>query len=181
MFFRRLLLKYALSKPSKVIMAEDPAWGPSGISPLVDRFYVGQLFGRTIFLHHLLRSDPDRGVHDHPYDAMSIILAGRYHEERMNGVGVFGYTSKFLVRSACQFYILRKTDFHRVHLIAKRTAWTLFIVGPHEKMWGFLRETEPYTGQLYFVPASGGCKADREWWKTAPILGRNNPSVTVRP
>jgi len=35
-----------------------------------------------IYLHHILRSDKDRHLHDHPWDYSSIILKGGYFETR---------------------------------------------------------------------------------------------------
>ena len=55
--------------------------------PYLERYYVCTLLGVRIYLHRFVGSDPDRGVHDHPWAwARSIVLAGWYLEERRTGI-----------------------------------------------------------------------------------------------
>ena len=78
-------------------------------------------------LHHILRSDAGRDLHDHPWWYVTIILRGGYWEitekrETWRGRGVYFHTSRFR---------------HRLDLEPGKTAWTLFITGPKTKEWGF--------------------------------------------
>ena len=34
----------------------------------LERYYVGQAFGATFYLHRFVGSDPDRSMHDHPWN-----------------------------------------------------------------------------------------------------------------
>jgi len=90
-----------------------------------------------VFLHRFFRSDSDRELHNHPWRwALSIILSGGYREERMERDRI-GVTSRILIPSEVNFITDR--TFHRVDLLDPvNGAWTLFIVGPRFRDWGFL-------------------------------------------
>lgn len=82
-----------------------------------------------IFVHRILRSDTDRDLHDHPWNFITVILSGEYHEE-VNGVGnVRVCKAPCLIRH-------RAEDSHRVTII--KPVWTLFFIGPKRRQWGFL-------------------------------------------
>lgn len=84
----------------------------------------------NIYLHHTLRSDDDRALHDHPWYNISILLKGNLSEVLPeNKVRKF---KRFLP-------IFRKaTDRHRLVLNDKNNpSWTLFITGPKIREWGF--------------------------------------------
>lgn len=92
------------------------------------------------YLHHYLRSDPDRGPHNHPWDwAIAIPLVGGYIEERLDGFTVLGMRIKRVWRRPFVPYFLFARDYHRI-IIAGQTSWSLFIHGPRTKSWGFLRQ-----------------------------------------
>jgi hypothetical protein len=118
---------------------QDAAW-----EPLFERYYLATIGRWTIYLHHYLRSDPDRGVHDHPYGmSFAIPLAGFYGELRLLGFyppggPIIGYTE----RRALRPYRLSGTDFHSLRLIPGKTTWSLFIHKPFSKGWGFLRDVD---------------------------------------
>lgn len=146
-----------------------------GDTPYLERYYVGTLFGWRFYLHRFVGSDPDRGLHDHPWSrAFSIVLSGWYWEKTRSGV-----------RPVSWFNSLTGDTFHRVilpnmaspldlpNMRRERPCWTLFFhrVGD-VKPWGFLSKDGlldfPYC--QVFVPydyaKEGGKKAD--WWLTAP-------------
>lgn len=50
--------------------------------PYLERYYLGQLAGRCFYIHRFVGSDPHRGLHDHPWRAVSFVLWGEYGEER---------------------------------------------------------------------------------------------------
>lgn len=100
--------------------------------PYLERYYLGSLFGWHAYIHRFVASDPDRGVHDHPWRlSVSWILVGWYGEVRTDGLHA---------RRAGQFNVIRGTDFHRVKLWPGAEAWTLFMHGKRTKGWGFWRE-----------------------------------------
>lgn len=83
-------------------------------------------------IHHILRSDDDRSLHDHPQDYCSIILRGGYREFRPSPtgeVGVWHGPGSILFR--------RATNPHRLEILPGEIAVTLFIMGPRRREWGF--------------------------------------------
>ena len=104
--------------------------------------------GWGLYIHRFHRSDIDRETHSHPWDwAASFIIAGGYSEERRNE---FDQVTRRDVEPF-SFNFLRSTDFHRVDLI-ENDCWTLFLVGPKSKSWGFWdRETKMYTPWREFL------------------------------
>lgn len=101
--------------------------------PYLRRWYViprNRWF--NIYLHHFLRSDDDRALHDHPWVNCSVLLQGEYTEVLPTRGGTT--TSRVLKAGALAFRGPR--DAHRVHLHAG-FAWTLFITGPRVRDWGF--------------------------------------------
>jgi len=127
---------------------------PDGSSPF-DRFgspkkeaiWKG---GWGLYIHRFHQGDPNDGtLHDHPFKWMlSFVIAGGYREERRYGNDVRTREVKPL-----SFNFLRSSDFHRVDLI-EHDAWTLFLVGPKTKTWGFWdRHSGRYTPWREFLAA----------------------------
>lgn len=142
-----------------------------GAIPYLERYYLFTLFGWRWYLHRFVGSDPDRGLHDHPWRwAFSIILWGWYWEHTRSGV-----------RKVRWLNFLLGDSFHRVVLPTRedgalKPCWTIFVhkVGDI-KPWGFMRQFANTIGtQVWteFQYPGGAKKAD--WWLTAP-KGRDLP------
>lgn len=86
----------------------------------------------NVYLHHFLRSDDDRALHDHPWWNLSILLKGEYTEHTIAAGGV----NQAAVRKAGQFKFRGATSAHRIEL-HDGACWTLFITGPRLREWGF--------------------------------------------
>lgn len=92
--------------------------------------------GPAVYLHQFLRSDDDRALHDHPWASVSIILSGSYLEH------VPGEDEP-LLRTPGTVVERDATSAHRVELLRLRPGapelpvWTLFLVGPRVREWGF--------------------------------------------
>jgi hypothetical protein len=83
----------------------------------------------NVYLHHFLRSDDDRALHDHPWWNVSILLRGEYLEHMPGGV---------VKRRRPGVPVLRSAEAaHRVELIGGYPVWSLFITGPRIREWGF--------------------------------------------
>lgn len=82
----------------------------------------------SVYLHHILHSDDDRALHDHPWANTSIVLDGRYIEHTPEG--------QFL-RWAGQTVRREAETLHRLELVPGESALTLFITGPRVREWGF--------------------------------------------
>lgn len=126
---------------------------PQG-TPYLERYHLLRLPGiGRLYLHRFLASDPDRGLHDHPWPwAISLLLAGAYREIRPGGARRRGPASIALIRGH---------ERHRV-LLEEREAWTLFAHGPKTKGWGFWRGGRylPHEEALGEAP-------HHQWWRTA--------------
>jgi hypothetical protein len=70
----RALFNLTSRLPCRLIKPDD--------RPYLERYYVGQLFGVTFYLHRFVSADSERHVHNHPWTrGGSVILAGSYTEE----------------------------------------------------------------------------------------------------
>lgn len=86
----------------------------------------------NIYLHHFLRSDDERALHDHPWINASILLDGRYTEHTIAAGGVQSRVE--YVAGAVKFRSARYA--HRIEL-TDGSCWSLFITGPTIREWGF--------------------------------------------
>lgn len=147
--------------PCRVISNDDGA-------PYLERYYLCTLLGVRFYLHRFVGSDPDRGLHDHPWPwARSIVLYGYYLEQTREGM-----------REVRWFNKLTGDSFHRVLLLASRPCWTLFFhKAEYTKPWGFLRGPQGQGEQ--FIPGvvrlwvphnfpKDGRGTPGAWWREVP-------------
>jgi hypothetical protein len=95
------------------------------------------------YLHHFLRDDDDRALHDHPWAWCSILLEGAYIEHTIDRGGIH----RRQLRTAPSIKFSLPSRPHRVELLPVvseygEEAWrqpcmTLFLTGPVVRMWGF--------------------------------------------
>ena len=119
-------LKLAQSRPPDFVIggADDPYLRRWWVIPR-NRFF-------NIYLHHFLRSDDDRALHDHPWINCSYLLEGAYTEWTIAAGGV--HRKRVAESGSLKF---RGAHFaHRVELHAG-PCWSLFITGPVVREWGF--------------------------------------------
>ena len=86
----------------------------------------------SIRIHHILRRDDDRHMHDHPWDARTIILDGHYIERRLGQEGIF------LIRKRGDTASLKFGEYHTITYVPDGGVWTLFITFGYKGTWGFL-------------------------------------------
>ena len=86
-----------------------------------------------LYLHNQMRDDQDRALHDHPSDNISYILEGGYTEITPEGT---------FERKPGDVIWRRAEQLHR--LVLRRdengniiTSWSLFLMGPKVRDWGF--------------------------------------------
>lgn len=97
----------------------------------------------SVRVHHIQRPDDDRNLHDHPWNARTIILAGDYIEEVP---GIMPGSASLPARRSRQKRIRRAGDtarigygkFHRIAEVSEGGVYTLFISGRNRGTWGFL-------------------------------------------
>lgn len=104
--------------------------------PYLERYFVFHTPWLRCYVHRFVGSDPERGLHDHPWRwAASLVLTGWYIEHKRDGYHrrTFGN-------------VLGGDTFHRVILpTGARECWTLFIHTTRDvKTWGFI--TNQWTG-----------------------------------
>jgi hypothetical protein len=109
--------------------------------PYLRRWYViprNRVF--CIYLHNMLRDDDDRALHDHPGANISIVLRGGYRElvfdrRPRSGFALPAIVTKIRRPGAIVFRRARLA--HRLELLDRRGSWSLFLVGPKLRDWGF--------------------------------------------
>jgi hypothetical protein len=161
---RRLLMRVTEKLPAREITRSEGA-------PYLERYYLGQLFGWTFYLHRFLAGDEGTHLHDHPWRlSLSLILSGWYRETRIKRITGRCVVTKGRALRPGWLNIIRGIDFHRIDLPDGREAWTLFAHGRRYKRWGFLRwrwygfEHFRIDYELYPRPS----KEELRWHETAP-------------
>ena len=97
----------------------------------------------SVRLHHIMRPDTARHLHDHPWVARTIVLRGWYTEDRREPVdaGAFlpdGHVVTHRLRSLGYTGTLSPHDFHAITDVSPGGAWTLFFTWGKSQTWGFL-------------------------------------------
>ncbi|MBT9268054.1 hypothetical protein KKQ10_24570 [Pseudomonas sp. MG-9] len=105
-------------------------------------------------IHHILREDVDRDLHDHPWNARTIILRGWYTEERLElatSVDMLTLGRPLLwlpddeirklatvQRNPGDTARLNHGEYHRIDQVSPGGVTTLFITSKWRGDWGFL-------------------------------------------
>jgi hypothetical protein len=107
--------------------------------------------GLGLRVHHVVRSDMDRALHDHPWWYATLLLEGEYDEHLprvspRHGPAEWVYhwpTKRFVEstlvhrRQAGEILVRGAGARHRLELYKKRDCWTLFLHGRKSRGWGF--------------------------------------------
>jgi hypothetical protein len=89
------------------------------------RYHLEYTRNRSVRLHHILASDPGDVMHDHPWDSVSVLLAGAITEITPDGA----------IRYEAPCLITRQAEqLHR--LVLDAPAWTYFVTGRVRRIWG---------------------------------------------
>lgn len=100
--------------------------------PQTLRWHLLRWRGWQIALHHWLRSDNDRALHDHTSWNISVLLWGTYREWFSHS----WEAPRWKLRIPLVPYFRRAGMPHRVEL-HRGKVWTLWIRGPSAKDWYF--------------------------------------------
>ena len=114
----------------------------------------------SIRFHHILASDPQRDLHNHPWDFISVILSGGYTEHTPDGS--IRYDAPCVIRRPAE-------QFHRLELDGD--AWTYVVTGRVKQRWGFQTDRGWIPHDQYAQagtmagcePASGWLQQSRTW------------------
>lgn len=124
-------------------------------APYLERYYLfikdRDSFPFNVFLHKFLKSDID-DVHDHPWPYATLILRGGYYEY----VPILDQQGKILEmqcswRGPGHFRICKSTSLHRIELKPNVDCWTLFMPGPKQREWGFIKNNKWMQWQRYLA------------------------------
>ncbi|MEE4332257.1 hypothetical protein V2J70_02050 [Pseudomonas alliivorans] len=111
----------------------------------------------SIRVHHIMRPDADRDLHDHPWNARTVILRGWYREQRLLAAddplltaaliqtaelrqsfdGPFQAT-EYIDRRPGDTARLNHGEYHRIDEVSPGGVYTLFITSRWKGDWGFL-------------------------------------------
>ena len=99
-------------------------------------------------VHHIMRHDQDQDLHDHPWNARTIILRGWYTEQRLldhddpvlSGLNVpaGAQATEYIDRHAGDTARLNHGEYHRIDELSPGGVYTLFITSKWRGEWGFL-------------------------------------------
>jgi len=114
-------------------------------------------------VHRTIRSDAGRDLHDHPWWNVSIVLRGGYWEvmptdqeqpakwdSRPETSLLRGHRRVW--RGPGSIVFRRATDRHRLEIPDGGEAWSLFIMGPWQRNWGFHTPTQWVPWRDYISP-----------------------------
>ena len=167
----KLLYKLTANLPCRLIKLDS--------GPYLERYYVGQLFGVTFYLHRFVSNDSERHLHNHPWRwGRSLILSGSYLEERATDLCPHAGSSGCMTehRRIYWWNTVNANIFHQIH-DAELNTWTLFFhserimidrgMASVPKGWGFLRRNiTPFNEKITtFIPFRS---SNSKWWLTAP-------------
>lgn len=115
-------------------------YGPDG-SLYMRRYALFESKWLSARVHHIVREDRDRHMHDHPWTFFSVVLRGGYLERRpvtlercFNGGETETYHTAY--RKAGSVAIRLPTDRHQISKVEPDT-WSLFVYGRLRQWWGF--------------------------------------------
>jgi 8-oxo-dGTP diphosphatase len=160
----RIILVKITNRLSVKIIRDD-----QGI-PFLYRYHLFALTsdGPGMCIHRFVKSDPDRGYHDHPWShSLSFILAGGYEERIFDGKAPNNYNTHHRGRWSFNHLDGNKT-FHRVMIEEGKDSWSLFWFLRRSKKWGMIGLDNKYKRMSETIKDGDG-----GWWKWA----RNGFSV----
>ncbi len=131
--FLRLLYRVVLERRPDFIIGGDSAGGPY----LRRWWLIPRNRWFNVYLHHFMRDDDDRALHDHPWPWFSLLLSGEYVEHTIAAGGIHHRERR--TTGSMKFSLPSRA--HRIEL-RKRGGlpvgcWTLFVTGPVMRQWGF--------------------------------------------
>lgn len=104
--------------------------------PMLTRWRIIQNRHFGLYVHEWHRPDSDRDCHDHPWWFGTMILRGGYTEEVRVLPGDPASWVRRHFRRPFTWHAMPLNQAHRV-VEVKPNTWTLLLVGPKVKSWGF--------------------------------------------
>jgi hypothetical protein len=120
----------------------DLVIAPDG-NPYLYRWHITPAKSKAnLYLHIQTADDPERPLHDHPWDNTSVILAGGYEEHIYEGVGRPNpLNTRTFIRAPGEMIHRKAAWSHRLLMLEDTPyAMTVFVTGPKLRDWGFWYE-----------------------------------------
>lgn len=126
---------------AKGLRRPDVIIAPDG-DPYLYRWHLVRGPEANVYFHIQTADDPERPLHDHPWDNQSVILAGGYHETldqrpKLTAMGAKGGLQEFSRKPGD--VIWRKAEWAHTLRLPEGVDYTmtLFSTGPKVREWGF--------------------------------------------
>lgn len=94
-----------------------------------------------VYIHRFDGPDPRLTLHDHPWNFTSLVLRGGYVERRLDP-RTMEVNEAHRVRWVNR---IRTHDFHAIVRLSRVPTWTLMLVGPRRRKWGYLEKDERFS------------------------------------
>lgn len=88
----------------------------------------------SFYLHRITAPDSRPTLHDHPWNFVALVLRGGYIERRLN-TRTMKVDETHRIRRINR---MRTSDFHAIVHLKRTPTWTLLLVGPRVRTWGYL-------------------------------------------
>jgi len=139
--------------------------------PYLERYFQEQHSdGTQIWLHHILKPDPEELWHSHPWVAHSEILSGGYTEERYYN----GHNKPFVIEYTCQqgeTNFITPTCIHRIASVQPNT-WTRITITPNRAKTWFFIDMQGNKTPIQTSPS--------DWWQYQMTRSGSQPIITLR-
>ncbi len=103
----------------------------------LERWTLAKAFGCAVYLHHFIGDDSSIDPHDHPRRFISIGLKGWYFEDIYQKDGRYWLTKCYQAPWVRTF---PAEHIHRIRAKLHGNVWTVVIVLPHQRAWGFIKD-----------------------------------------
>ena len=94
----------------------------------------------SIYIHGIYAADEDKHLHNHPWDYISMVLSGSYIEKTNKNIN-FLSLGTITKRNG--------NDYHKIYKLLSKSVYTLFIVGPVKRHWGYSVDGNHITHEEY--------------------------------
>ncbi|MGE4243692.1 hypothetical protein [Ramlibacter sp.] len=102
----------------------------------------------SVRIHYIRRPDTDRHLHDHPWNARTVVIDGWYEEERPSSTPLRrGWIGLRVMKSGEERDVFRRDagytgpllfgQYHRISRVSPSGVMTLFITWKKQGTWGF--------------------------------------------
>lgn len=104
----------------------------------------------NVFVHKLYTSDPDRVMHDHPWDFWTFPLSG-YREYVPSFIGTSSHT-RINTANRHSWHYRRAIYVHRIFELFETPTWTIVVTKKARREWGFWVDDYYHPGMQLWTP-----------------------------